>query len=80
MTAGGNRTWNTIAGGGETTVAPGVGLEPTTYGLTVPEKSSRAVHLRPPRPSVDWPIPLPSSVGHQRPWARLSDWLSALQG
>ena len=30
--------------------APGVGLEPTTYGSTVPEKSSRAVHVRPPRP------------------------------
>jgi hypothetical protein len=29
--------------------APGVGLEPTTYGLTVPEKPSRAVHVRPPR-------------------------------
>jgi hypothetical protein len=44
--------------------APGVGLEPTTYGSTVPAKSSRAVHARPPRPEM---AVMDSTVVHGRP-------------
>jgi hypothetical protein len=59
--------------------APGVGLEPTTYGLTVPENSSRADHIRPPRPGWQSWIPLSSTAVHQRPRARLSVWLSSVR-
>jgi len=53
------------------------GLEPRTCGLRVPEKSSRAVHVRPPRPEMAVRIPPSSMFVHRRPRARLSVWLSS---
>jgi hypothetical protein len=60
-------------------VSAGVGLEPTTYGLTVPRKSSGAVHVRPPCPDMAVRLPSSSTVVHRRPLARLSHRLSDRQ-